>query len=99
MAAPVRIEICGRPYRVQFVKQTEDWVGLCSASSGTIKIARKQEPFEERDTLLHEVMHGILRQQGRVYDEVPEELYVRALATGLLGVLRSNPEFVEYLLS
>lgn len=52
--------------------------------------------FMEADTLLHETMHSVLRQQGRLY--VPEEeVYVNALATGLIGVLRDNPSLLKYL--
>lgn len=53
-------------------------------------------PFGEADTLLHEVMHSTLRQQGRVSCE-EEETYVRALATGLCGVFRDNPALLRYL--
>ena len=52
--------------------------------------------FNTADTLLHEVMHSVLRQQGRVYAD-EEEVYVRALATGLAGVLRDNPSLRLYL--
>lgn len=52
--------------------------------------------FNVADTLLHEVMHSVLRQQGRVYTD-EEEVYVRALATGLTGVLRDNPALLRYL--
>lgn len=52
--------------------------------------------FMEADTLLHEVMHSVLRQQGRQY--VPEEeVYVNALACGLAGVFRDNPHLLKYL--
>lgn len=51
--------------------------------------------FNVADTLLHEVMHSVLRQQGRVYAD-EEEVYVRALATGLAGVFRDNPDLLKY---
>ena len=54
------------------------------------------DQFHEADTLLHEVMHSVLRQQGRLYTE-KEELYVRAIATGLAGVFRDNPALLRYL--
>ena len=54
------------------------------------------DQFHEADTLLHEIMHSVLRQQGRLYTE-KEELYVRALATGLAGVFRDNPALLRYL--
>lgn len=52
--------------------------------------------FNVADTLLHEVMHSVLRQQGRLFTD-EEEVYVRALATGLCGVFRDNPALLKYL--
>lgn len=57
-----------------------------------------QEALDEADTVLHEVMHATLHCQGREYAGEIEELYVRALATGTLMVLRQNPKLVEFLL-
>lgn len=57
-----------------------------------------------RDTLLHEVIHACIRmtaQKDRFKEmegeDHPEEPLVYALATALLGVLRSNPSVVTYL--
>jgi len=44
-------------------------------------------------TLLHEVIHAIMYQSGQIVDEET----VRALAYGLLDVLRANPHFVKFL--
>ncbi len=45
-------------------------------------------------TLLHEVLHGILQNAG--LDDQPEPL-VRAIAHGVVQVLRDNPGLVTYL--
>ena len=45
----------------------------------------------DRTTLLHEVMHAVLRQQGRYYCKAEEE-YVTALANGIITVLDDNPK-------
>lgn len=79
------------------MKANNDYTGLCDSVSASIKITSNQDAFGERDSVLHETMHAILRQQGREYKPA-EEVYVTALATGLLGVLRSNPAFAQYLL-
>jgi hypothetical protein len=79
------------------VKANSEYMGRCNGDTAQIELCKGQDPFGERDTALHETMHAILRQQGRSYCKA-EEVYVTALATGLLGVLRSNPAFANYLL-
>lgn len=97
MPLPSQVRVFGRPYSIKMVKANDDFCGRCNADTAQIEIARGQDAFGERDTAFHESMHAVLRQQGHVYKPV-EEVYVRALATGVLGMLRSNPAFVQYLL-
>ena len=101
MAAPKAIRINGRQWRVDMVPldQMDSCYGLCHYSKGLIEVATCQDPFDTRDTLLHESMHAILAQQGRSpLATEEEELYVRALSTGLIGVLQDNPEFAKWLI-
>jgi hypothetical protein len=79
------------------VKGGNGFLGRCNGDIAQIEIVKGQDVFGERDTALHEAMHAILRQQGRSYCKA-EEVYVTALATGVLGMLRSNPAFAQYLL-
>lgn len=70
----------------------------------TIRSDGSQAPMQERDTLLHEVVHAVLWQAG--LDEEHDvfktdrmaERVVDVLATSLLDVLRRNPTLVDYLL-
>ena len=98
MAIPKRVTLNGRRWHVAVTDLSAiSAVGLCDVATSTISIHPGQEAWEERDTFLHELMHSVLRSQGRPYDEHPEELYVGALATGLLGALRANPSAARYL--
>lgn len=73
--------------------------GLCHYETATMDVAAGQQEFDTRDSLLHETMHAILAQQGRTtFGNEEEELYVRALSTGLMGVLQDNPEFAQWLI-
>lgn len=74
-----------------------DVLGLCHTDDGLIEIRKGQEQHTLQDTLLHEAMHAILASQGRENGGDEEELYVRALATGLLGVFKDNPWFSDWL--
>jgi hypothetical protein len=98
---PRALRIGGREWRIRFRKLASmgDAYGLTHYDKGLLDIANGQAPFDTRDTVLHEAMHAILAQQGRTsFGSEEEELYVRALATGLMGVLQDNPEFAKWLI-
>ena len=94
---PKSIMVLGRNVSLSSVKKMPGVVGQWDALEVSIDIVDGQDPIEERDTVLHEVMHAILHCQGRENGGDGEELYVRALAAGVLMVLRDNPKFVKYL--
>ena len=96
---PTRVRINGRQFAVKYKPEAEmpGVLGLCYCTDSRIEIRTHQSPAEERDTLLHEVMHAVLYTQGREGGGKTEELYVRALATGMLGVLKDNPRLAAWL--
>ena len=71
--------------------------GLFYADTSSIFIAKGLELQELQDTVLHELFHALLHTQGREYGGEQEELYVRALATGTIGLLQDNPDLIEWL--
>ena len=46
-------------------------------------------------TLMHEVMHALLYERGR--DDWEDEELVDALASGVINLIRQNPELVEFI--
>lgn len=94
---PRLLRIAGWDWTLRRRKLPPDTLGLCDETKRTITLAPGQGKLDELDTALHETFHAILRSQGRAYDEVPEELYVRALTTGLVGALRDNPSLLKYI--
>lgn len=94
---PKTLRISGADWAV-VPARFDDRYGQSADATKTISLDLVQcgGNFNIADTLLHEVMHSVLRQQGRVYTD-DEELYVRALATGLTGVFRDNPALLRYL--
>lgn len=97
---PVSLKIAGRRWRIASRDlSAEHALGLSHGDQGLIEISTAHDDlFNEQDTLLHEVLHSILRQQGRTYTRA-EEVYVTAIATGLLGVLHDNPALAAYLIA
>jgi len=101
MKSPKALRIGGREWPVRYLPRSkmEGNLGLTHYDKGCIDVATGQPAFDTRDTLLHEAFHAILAQQGRENQgSEEEELYVRALATGLMGVLQDNPEFAQWLI-
>lgn len=52
-----------------------------------------------RETLLHEVLHAVVRTVGLGVDEDAEEQFIRAVSPTLLQTLQDNPAFTIYLLA
>ena len=62
----------------------------------TIHVAAGQHGPALADTVLHELLHAIF-QTFALKDDDDEERIVSALATGIIGVLRDNPNFATWL--
>lgn len=109
---PVVVTICGQPFRVEFVAEDEAIgkppiasdpfraSGCMELVSQRIGIREGQAHESERDCLVHEIVHAVLRMTSsddhfENYDH--EEACVNALSVGLLAVLRQNPGLVAWL--
>lgn len=96
---PNKVNIFGREYTITTKElldgstDKEETLGQCINDKLCIEIKRGQHSLLEADTLLHEIVHAI--------DEIMQtrmtERQVCCTATGLIGVLKTNPEFNEYL--
>lgn len=92
------VRILGRIWRIKFVKGLST-DGLCEYGKATLKVRTGMDLHDRKDTVLHELMHAVLYQQGREYGDEVEETYVRALATGLIGVFQDNPDLAAWLVA
>lgn len=101
MTRPRSLRIRGRDWPVRFRPQRElkGNLGLTHYDSGRLEVATRQSPFDSRDTLLHETLHAVLAGTNHGFPIETEEVFVGAIATGLLGVLHDNPELAQWLLS
>ena len=95
---PKSLRVGGRGYPITLAKDLSGAAGLCHYGS-RIEILRGQTPLETADTVIHEAFHAVLYQQGRASGGKTEETYVRALATGLVQLIRDNPKFGPWLAS
>ena len=81
-------------------QKTSGLMGHVSTGQATIYINTDYAPTQQRDTLLHEVLHAIVYDTALHldWDSVREEEVVSRLTPAILNVLRRNPELVECLM-
>lgn len=107
-ARPDTIDVNPYTYRVKEDLEAciaADAQGVCLDDQGVIIVNPALKAIAARDTLLHEVLHAVWMRAGlqtdfdHVEKDSPGERIINVVATGLLQVLRDNPQFVEYLTS
>jgi hypothetical protein len=78
------IPILGRAYRVEYLNLNDEF-GACLKDKGIIQVHKKLNDRDRQETIVHEVLHGILHESGLEHlltDEL-EEAIVRAFDHGL----------------
>ena len=77
-----------------------DAIGLCFPSQQILFVDPELAPDITKETLLHEVLHGIFytASLGNAFSQDQEEQIVSGFSVTLLDTLRRNPELVRYLL-
>lgn len=100
MTTPTRVQIGPHAYAITLDDELAgDDFGRTDVKRLRIHVGTGQAPSQERDTVLHEVLHAALSTSGASndleYDD--EERLVSTLTATLLGVLRINPGLVAYL--
>lgn len=79
------IRIMGRPYTVEFAKgylSNDTVMGRASSLTAQIFVRADMDPFGQRQTLLHEILHSI----GDDCDLGLTEVQVSVLANGLASI-------------
>ena len=80
------VKICGIPYKIIEKECIESSSGRClgliTYDEGTIEIRKGQQPDYYRQTLIHEVVHGMLVMIGR-NDLSEDETFVQSLALAI----------------
>ncbi len=89
------VRVFGSVYKIHRVEHVDSdgCVGMFEPAKESIKIKKDQAPFEEVDTLLHEIIHACEYKAGKPYSED----WVRPVATGLTGVFKDNPELLDWI--
>jgi hypothetical protein len=78
----------------QYGRDGEAHLGLADPAKGFIAVRNDLHLDEQKDTLLHEVLHMIDLQN----DTNLHEVQVRLTATDLMGWMRDNPDIVAWIM-
>ena len=91
------LTILGKEYTIEQLTADEfpDSLGETYTEQSLIKIRSGQSKFDEADTLLHECIHALDER----FQLNLTERQVYCTTVGLLGLLKDNPEMLQYLLS
>lgn len=98
-----KVNILGKDYSVEYNEELMalDYAsGICRPWVCAIEIGTDLAAAQERDVLIHETFHGIFSETALTADfpEVKvEENIVRRMASGVLQVMRANPQWVKLL--
>lgn len=89
-------------YDYTIIARGQDWkrsvgaYGRCHTEEQTIEIVTEGiTPIFQLDTFMHEILHAIFSYHA-LDDDDDEEKTVTLLASGLVAVLRDNPELVKF---
>lgn len=88
------VRVIGKTYTVRVVNKSplDKDSGECDEKSQTITVNEDQTEEAMQDTILHEVVHAI----DHTLRLDMSENQVAMMATGLIAVIRDNPEFTEF---
>ena len=101
MKRPDKLRILGKTYRIAYLRRAfygdsgDELNGECILEQQKIKIRHGLGALEERETVLHEAMHGVEQTMGVKISEAD----LTRMAAGVLALLTDNPEFAAYLVS
>jgi len=102
LAPPSKVKIGASVWRVWITEKLLEadggyMYGRSSPSAVSIELHATQDRQQMRDTLLHEVMHGIVSNIPLFENPGEEERVLRSLTPWLLAVLRENKALTDYL--
>lgn len=95
---PKRVQILGRDYELKAVPgllDSQECYGLHHPVQRLIEYDPDVPHIELKDTILHEVIHGV----DSLHCIGLTEQQTTVLATGLVAVFKTNPDFAKFILT
>jgi len=78
-------------------QEHESAYGYIEYPTSQIHIRAELDPAFQKETLLHEILHGLLDNTGN--EDINTDQITKALAPRLHAFLVDNPDFQQYLLA
>lgn len=81
------------------VEEGDSRVGSCDLDGQRIIVSPKLAKDQMKDTIWHEVLHGVSDQVGVSVElgSENEERFIRRMATATLDLMQRNPKLLAYL--
>ena len=102
MNIPDKIKIGYRNYAIEkndrvWNKQTDSY-GQFLSKEGIICLSSEEDSISQANTLIHEILHGIVYQWGLESQlDDKEEQIVNTMANGITTVIRDNPWLLSFI--
>jgi len=99
---PKKIKINETDYKV--ISRAKSWgaskeaLGQITYHKQLIEITKGQNASDYLDTVIHEVMHGIIEEYEVSMDRRREEKFVTQISNNLTDVLKKNPKLLEWII-
>ncbi len=89
------VKIGGKHYTVEPINNDDSTTDLGSHNGLTQVIRiREMHPEQKRDTIIHEILHSIMWNNGQ-NTAAKDELLIECLSHGIDAVLNDNPHLLE----
>lgn len=90
------IMIGGKPHEILLVPQSqlgEEYIGKYEEDRQRIRVADNLPLEKESETILHEVIHGIMAHMCIDQPDETDERFVESFSKGLYAFWKDNPNF------
>ncbi len=99
MNIPDKVKIGGIEYKVIQTDQTlllngRECAGIIHYEETFIELSNKRDIQKIKETLCHEIVHGMSRERGLDWKD-DDELYTEELGKALYSLIKDNPELFK----
>ena len=96
-----KIKIGYKKYQIEelnsLLAKANEIHGQFLANDGVIALSSEEDSISHINTLIHEILHGIVYQWGLELNDKEEEKICNTIANGLTTVFVDNPWLLPYL--
>jgi len=95
----IRVDSSPQAVLRSYINDSEVVFGRYDERQGVITLSTDAHPAVVRETLVHEILHAIIKQFAPPMEDDEEERMVRYLSAPLYATISQNKELVKFLMS